>query len=136
VYSVLLPDGRNQVVTYVSDENGYNVKVNYEGEANPQRSQPGIQGGYPSVPGFLSTAPKYPPAPIRGSAPRPTGYPGSAVPDPGYPSSGPAALPDPAGYPGSAYFSGSPPPLSYLVQFPTFKNGVKGSSRPKTWNFN
>ncbi|XP_060857638.1 pro-resilin-like [Metopolophium dirhodum] len=93
-YSVLLPDGRNQVVTYVADENGYNAKISYEGEAKPQPSQPGSQGGYPSTSGFLSTAPKYPAAPIRGSAPRPTGYPGSAVPAsapaPGYSSSSPA----------------------------------------------
>jgi len=97
-YSVLLPDGRNQVVSYVADESGYNAKVNYEGEAKPQLVQPGSQGGYPSTPGFLSTAPKYPSAPIRGSTPRPTGYPGSAI---------PASAPAP-GYSSSASAFGSP----------------------------
>lgn len=63
------------MVTYTADENGYNAKVNYEGEAKPQPSQPGSPGGpggYPSAPGggFPSSAPSYP-----SSAP---GFPSSA----------------------------------------------------------
>jgi hypothetical protein len=96
----LLPDGRNQVVTYTADENGYNAKVNYEGEARPQPGSPG-QGGYPSAPSYPSSAPGFP-----SSAP---GYPSA----PSYSSSAPS-------YPSSA--SGySPSASSYSP------GGVKGS---------
>jgi len=108
-------------VTYVADENGYNAKVSYEGEAKPQPRQPGIQGGYPSPPGFPATVPKYPPPASYGSAPSPASYPGSAY-------SAPVS-----GY--SGYYGGSPPAPSYLFQFPTFKNGVKESPRLKTENY-
>ncbi|XP_060857075.1 pro-resilin-like [Metopolophium dirhodum] len=127
-YSVLLPDGRNQVVTYVADENGYNAKISYEGEAKPQPRQPGVQGGYLTAPGFPATAPKYPP-PAYGSAPSPDSYPGSAYSAPVSGYSAPVS-----GYSAGSY-GGSPPVPSYLVQVPTFKNGVQGSSRPKIGDF-
>ncbi|XP_060859237.1 pro-resilin-like [Metopolophium dirhodum] len=56
-YSALLPDGRNQVMTYVADTNGYNAKVNYEGEAKPQPSQPDSQRSYLSRPGSPALTP-------------------------------------------------------------------------------
>lgn len=101
-YSVLLPDGRNQVVTYTADENGYNAKVNYEGEARPQPGpQGGAAGGYaPSGPagyassaqGYQSAAPSY-----QSAAPS---YPSAA---PSYPSAAPS-YPSAAaqGYPSAA----------------------------------
>ncbi|KAL4100750.1 hypothetical protein QTP88_020782 [Uroleucon formosanum] len=111
-YSVLLPNGRNQVVTYVDDENGYNAKINYKGEAKPQPSQPDIQGGYPSLPRLP------PPSPRGGysSAPRLASY--SATSSIFFGSSG-ESLPAP----------------SYLVQIPSYQNGVKGTSQPKTGDF-
>ncbi|XP_060859158.1 pro-resilin-like [Metopolophium dirhodum] len=124
-YSVLLPDGRNQVVTYVADENGYNAKINYEGEAKPQPSQPGSQGGYPSASGFPSAAPSYPSAaPGYPSAAAP-GYPSAAA--PGYPSSAPGFPSSaPGGYPSSApsYPSSAP---GFPSSAPSYPSGVKGS---------
>ncbi|XP_015370259.1 PREDICTED: pro-resilin-like [Diuraphis noxia] len=151
-YSVLLPDGRNQVVTYVADENGYNAKINYEGEAKPQPGQPGSQGGYPSASGFPSAAPNYPsaapgyPSTASGYPSAAPGYP-SAAPGypsaaPGYPSAAPgypSAAPGypsaaaqgypssaPGGYPSSAssYPSSA---SSYPSSAPSYQSGVKGS---------
>jgi len=111
-YSVLLPDGRNQVVTYVADENGYNAKVNYEGEVIAQPSQPGSQSGYLSAPDTPST-PKYPPAPMAGY---------------GFHRSAAHAINTPASVQGSDPSSA----LGFIVRIPTFSKGDKGSSRPKS----
>ncbi|VVC34670.1 Insect cuticle protein,Chitin-binding type R&R consensus [Cinara cedri] len=114
-YSVLLPDGRNQVVTYTADENGFNAKVNYEGEAKPQPNNPAGPGSYaPASSSYPSSAPGFP------SAAAPGGYPSSA---PGYPSSAP-------GFPSAAapsYPAAAAP--SYPAAAPGYPSagGVKGS---------
>ncbi|XP_015370265.1 PREDICTED: pro-resilin-like [Diuraphis noxia] len=136
-YTILLPDGRNQIVTYVADENGYNANVRYEGELKPQPDQPGSQGGYPSAPGFPSAAPGYPSAAPKYPSAAP-GYPSAA---PGYSSaaseyhSAASGYPSAAsGYPSAApgYRSAAAPgyPSSSsdsLSSAPSYPTGVKGS---------
>jgi len=133
-YSVLLPDGRNQVVTYTADENGYNANVNYEGEAKPQPSQPGSQGGYPSAPVFPSAAPSYPSAVPKYSSAAAPCYPSVAI--PGYPSAAASGYPSatapgysssaPGGYQSSvpSYPSSAP---GFPSSAPSYPTGVKGS---------
>ncbi|KAL6957334.1 DNA-directed RNA polymerase [Sarracenia purpurea var. burkii] len=105
-YKVLLPDGRNQVVTYTADDMGFNAMVKYDGEAQPGPPGPGPQG---------------PPAP--GAPPPPGGKPSGGFGGGGgggYPSGGPGGFPPPSnsggGYPRGGPSGGSamPPGNSYL----------------------
>ena len=45
-FQVNLPDGRVQIVNYVSDENGYRADVTYEGEPQYPAPPPGGYGPY------------------------------------------------------------------------------------------
>jgi len=46
MFQVALPDGRVQIVNYISDENGYRADVNYEGEPSYPPPPPGGYGPY------------------------------------------------------------------------------------------
>merc|ERR1711975_184160 len=75
-YQVALPDGRTQIVTYVSGPKGYVADVKYEGEAK-----------YPEY------KPNYAPAPVYKAAPAPAYKPAPApvVYKPTYTTAAPAA---------------------------------------------
>ena len=66
-FQINLPDGRVQIVNYVSDKDGFRADVNYEGTPVFPEPPPGGYGPYQGPgaypgpkPGGYNTAPAYP----------------------------------------------------------------------------
>ena len=79
-YSVLLPDGRTQIVTYqVNGDSGFIADVRYEGEARYDTYKPHPKPAYkpkptyaPAKPAYVPVKPVYVPAPTYAPKPKPT----------------------------------------------------------------
>ncbi|KAG7171376.1 Pro-resilin-like 138 [Homarus americanus] len=67
-YTVNLPDGRKQTVTYVDNGDGLEAVVTYEGEAQYPEHQP----SYSAPPAPYAPLPAYEPAPAYPAPPTPT----------------------------------------------------------------
>lgn len=59
-YSVVLPDGRTQVVNYKDDGYGYVAQVVYSGVAKYPDYKPAAYPAYPAYPAPAYPAPAYP----------------------------------------------------------------------------
>ena len=125
-YSVLLPDGRKQIVSYrvLDGESGFVADVRYEGDAS---YVPAPAPSYkPSPPAYKPAAPAYKPAPpppapkpykpVVAPAPyrKPKAYPRQTTPAPVYTTAGPAYVPQRPRYdPRPAYRPNPTPAPAY-----------------------
>eukprot|EP00095_Tigriopus_kingsejongensis_P007084 maker-scaffold2029_size22350-snap-gene-0.8 protein:Tk07084 transcript:maker-scaffold2029_size22350-snap-gene-0.8-mRNA-1 annotation:"Pro-resilin" len=98
-YSVLLPDGRTQIVTYqVNGDSGFIADVKFEGEAK--------YDAYPPKPQPVS---QYQPQPTYAPKPAPTYAPAPTYPPPPPPTTAPVYQPRPTYAPQPAPTEAAPP---------------------------